>query len=447
MAVQTQVVRFQKTTAGSNGQTQDVNLNFTPKAVIVISEGKTSDNIMTDHFSLSYGFSDGTNQACVAVVSEDAAATSDTGRIHYNNRVYARLDTATPATVRCEGSIVFATNKVTFTWDVQEAVATYIGLIAIGGDDITNAKVNTVDIGTTGTGNTDYTGLGFTVPQSPNGVLFTLTGDVTTINTAAAGASIGYCTAVSATKRTGQGQAMEDNVGVAETWRLSTNDKCLVNLDAASGAKDYEADFVDWITDGFRLNITDAAGTTDEKFSYLVIRGGTWDVGQDSGRNTTGTKSTTVAVNSETLRSLIIYSVESALANYNTVAAECRYGIGFSDGTNEFQASGADDSGQTNMFTITRNTDNGRILNVVFPITGTATNFTNFIEASFDSFGTNQFTLNHTTVQANSDVRYFIWIVVADGFVAPEVVTTEEISFKSFGTIGLTNSTGNTIFG
>ena len=50
--------------------------------------------------------------------------------------------------------------------------ATYIHLIAYGGADITNAKVNTVDIGTTSTGTSDYTGLGFN-PTADKAVLFT----------------------------------------------------------------------------------------------------------------------------------------------------------------------------------------------------------------------------------------------------------------------------------
>lgn len=440
MVVDIHVTRFQKITGG--GPAQDVNLNFTPKAIILISEGSASDNTLTDHYQTIYGFSDGTNQASIASVSRDGVGAASTARVHRNNAAFVRLTETAPTTEADVATCTFGTNKITLTWTTLSATAVYIGLIAIGGADIENCKVNTVDIGTTGTGNTDYTGLGFT-PTSPNGILFTMAGDVTTINTPATGAAISLNAGVSSTKRIGYGSVSEHAADPSDTWRYPADNKCLVNLDNTTGAIDYDADFVDWISDGFRLNITDAAGTTTEKFSYLAIKGGTWDIGTETGRLTIGTKTTTVAANSQTLRGLMTLATELTIASWNASSVQNRNSVGISDGTNEYYMAAADADAANTMVTARRNSSNNRIMNIILP-NATATSSTNFLDADFDSFGTNSFTVNHTVVQASSDVRTFGWIIVAD---FPIAIVTEEPSFKSFGSLGITNTTNNTIFG
>lgn len=445
MAVEIQVIRFQKTAAGANGQTQDVAVNFTPKAILLFSEGTTADNTLSNNYQLIKGFSDGTNHACVAVASQDGVGTSNTGRLHRNDSVFIRLNSTTPTTTVCRGSCVFQTNNIRFTWDVQDANAYYIGLLVIGGADITNCKVNTVDIGTTGTGNTDYTGLGFT-PTSPNGILFTLTGDTQTINTAVDAASITLCAAISSSKRLVYGNASEDNQAIMDTWRYLGTSKALANLDATTGAIDYEADFVDWISDGFRLNITNAASATTEKFSYLAINGGTWDCGTDGARATTGTKTTNVSVSSNTLRGLINLCGEVAVASWDIVSTQARGGIGLSDGTNEFCIGYDDQDGNTDARCVTRNTAANRCFSIILA-EATASSSTNFMDADFDSFGTNQFTLNHTVAASSGDLRLFGWIVVADSPAAAAAV--EEIFPHSYGKIHqmYDNNTGMAMFG
>ena len=115
----TQVVRFQKNSSGTNGVTQDVNLYFTPKAVRVISENSNVDNTFSSHYGLSYGFSDGTNQACVLTTSMNGAAAGDASRVHRTDAVYVRLSETSNGTELERASIAFGTNKVTFTWTVN----------------------------------------------------------------------------------------------------------------------------------------------------------------------------------------------------------------------------------------------------------------------------------------------------------------------------------------
>ena len=187
-STKSQVIRFQKST-GVAGTNQIVNLNFTPKAVIVYSSGGTSDGTADAHWQYIQGFSDGTNYACIATSSEDAAAAADSARYHSNSVAFLQQNTATPATTTSIGYCVFASNKVIWTWSINDAVATDITIWAFGGKDITDAKVNTVDINRTTAGDQNYTGLGFN-PADDTSVLFLLAANVQTLNSSTTTANV-----------------------------------------------------------------------------------------------------------------------------------------------------------------------------------------------------------------------------------------------------------------
>ena len=131
-----------------------------------------SDNSVAANYLQIHGFSDGTNNASTCITSLDGVGSGYTGYTYRNDSCYVRI-VETAQTLGCRGSAAFFTNKVTFTWTVNDANANYITLIAYGGDGITNAKVNTVQVGTTGTGTVNYTGLGFN-PSDGKSVIFTL---------------------------------------------------------------------------------------------------------------------------------------------------------------------------------------------------------------------------------------------------------------------------------
>ena len=122
MAVECQVATLTKPTSGTDGATQDLNLNFTPKAIYVISNaGQLNDTAVgTGHYSI--GFSDGTNDACVSANYLDNSATAFSATAHMANGVYCDFDVA-GSTILNRASVTFATNKVTFTWDVMDTTA------------------------------------------------------------------------------------------------------------------------------------------------------------------------------------------------------------------------------------------------------------------------------------------------------------------------------------
>lgn len=417
MAISVQVQRVQKITAGGNGATQDVTFSFTPKAIMVVSDGSTADNTFSNNYQWIQGFSDGTNHACVAIWQADndsrsVGSGSNAGRIHRNNAVFTRISGGadTNPSENSRASCSFSTNKVTLTWDLLDATATYLTIIAFGGTDITNAKVATPTVGTTSTGTRDYTGLGFDV-TGPNGILFTICADLTSANSATRGGSITHGAAVSSTQRYTLGNNAEPTASniAFDINRYISNVRCLLNIDDASSATDMLADFDSWITDGFRLDIEDAPSSSSLLFSYLVINGGTWDAGSDTTKTSTGTDTTTVSVSSNTIRGIGTAMTGSAFSG--GVVNEARVGQGFSDTTNESWF-GAADTGTTSAATACRNSANDRLLAVSNAANTTASSTTFLIDADFSSVGTNVFTLNYNT--ANASAQDFVWWVVAD---------------------------------
>ena len=409
MAVETQVVRFQKST-GANGTTQDVNLNFTPKAIFIYSSNQTDDNTQAIHAHVSLGFSDGTNHACVATSSQDAQPSSDNGITHRTDSVIAVLDIVTPTTLVARASVAFATNKITLTWTVNNAVANYCFLYAIGGDDITNVKVATVENGTTANGNVDYTGLGFT-PTDTHSALFTLEGNFdnlfTLVNNTTNTTRVSFGCAVSPSKQFAINNTAEDNQATSDTWRTHVSDKCLYSVIGLTGVVDYTAAFVSWIPDGFRLSIADTPSDDGLMFSYMVINGGTWDCGNLTGpTSATNGVDTTISVGSTTPRGVLMTSAGlSAAAAGQTHAI---FSVGATDGTttNQGTIGIVDEDNQPD-------SDTSRINNAtqILYIFGTTSALSK--SATFDSFqGTTAFRLDWASGDANA--VFCGWVVVAD---------------------------------
>ena len=401
--VRTQVIRFQKTTTAANGTVQDVTLNFTPKAIIVWSDGSIVSDTYVDHFHSIYGFSDGTNHACVTAQSQDGQGTSATRRSHRTDSVFAQLNDNAD-TVKVRGSCSFGTNKVTFVWDVNNSEAIYIHMLAIGGNDITNTKVNTVQIGRSSTGTQNYTGLGFT-PVTNESILFTISNQYPSVftNTTVPYGGAAFGAAVSTTKRLAFATAEADTYGTSGTWRRYENNRVIAEIDQIDGSSLHTADFNGWITDGFQLDWTTTPEGSDYMFSYLVIKGGLWDCG--STVSPASPQSQTVSslnLNSKPIRALICTSDAGTLTG--SIYTWAAYSMGATDGTNSARASSTDQNGV--------DTTNSQRYNTISDIYGTVDSLggTDNI-ATFTSFGTNQFTLNWTVANA---ARNLGWVVLAD---------------------------------
>jgi hypothetical protein len=399
-----QVVRFQKDTTGTTNATQDVALNFTPKALMVFSDGNTADNTLSAHFQWIQGFSDGTNHACILVSSEDAVvSSSDTYRSHRNDCVYVHRNVAT-GTVDQVATCTFGTNKVTFTWTTNDTQATYITLVAYGGGAITNVKVNTVTVAKSGTGTQDYTGLGFNPAGSGASVLMTLMSGLTSSSDTDVGIG-SFGAAVSSANRYVISTASEDASNPTDSWRTHRTDACLYQFTTA-GATDGYADFSAWITDGFRLNVIDAFTNTAFLFSYLVINGGTWDVGSIVSPASAQSSNHSVSVSSKTIKGLVMASASSTSAGNNTILTYNILTVSATDGTTESIIAEIDEDAQTTSDAYRVNAANG-VIGRSLTVNGADTE-----TGTFTSFGTNQVTINWTGSPAS---RYYGYVVLADG--------------------------------
>lgn len=414
MAVSTQVVYFTKDASGTTNATQDVSLNFTPKAIIVMSSGITGDNTFTDGYWAIYGFSDGTNMTCASSVSQDAAASGNTGRTFRDDSVFVRLNPTDGTTILSQATCTFSTNKVTFTWTTNDAVATRLVMYAFGGTDITNVKVDTIQMGTVTTGNYDYTGVGFN-PSAGDSVLFLLESFCynapSGYNTAVVNASFTFGCAVSDSKQWCIANCNEDTTASMDTDRYFRNDRCIAALNPGATGVMEEAHFVSWITDGFRLYWDDNPYNDSNYFSYLVIKGGIWDVGTDT-ISTTGNKNHSVAVSSRTLRGLLtMVGTGADTAFMSAPTGTSQYMCGVTDGTTTAYITAGDINGAADAVCVSINDNNGRMFQSWTP-NATAANSNVYYTAAFSSFGTNQFTITYANSATNTPV--FAWVVVAD---------------------------------
>jgi hypothetical protein len=415
----TQVVRFQKST-GANGTTQDITLNFTPKAIIVFSANGTSDGSAEAYFQESIGFSDGTNHAGYVNASRDAVGPSTTGRIHYTGSIWAKLSDTVPTGVIAAATCAFSTNKVTFTWYLNDAVATDITLWAFGGDDITDAKVNTVSIGRTTAGTQNYTGLGFDPTGDGKSALFMLatntqTLDATTTTALGAfGCSTGIRSAgVDSGKQWYRCTVSEQNASPTDTWKVSGGDRSFAVLDT-SGAFSHYCYHSAWVTDGFQLTWDGPPSATDFKFSYLVINGGNWDSGTlTTPSSATNDVDTTVAVDSKPIRGLMLTGV----ANSTTavITTQNTYSLGATDGTNSSVIASIDEDAQ-NPSDSYKYSDTASLY-YLMGVNGALTH-----SATFDSFTTNNFRLDYPTLGAAHLIH---WTVVADQTTLTQITQTK----------------------
>ena len=435
MVVESQVIRFTKDSSGTTNATQDVNLNFTPKAIRLFSDGGTTDATVSAEYQYIEGFSDGTNQACVSCGSVDAAGASVTGRIQHDNSVFVRLSQTVPnTTTASRATCVFATNKVTFTWAVNDAVATRITMWAIGGDDITSVKVSTVDTGRNTAGTQNYTGLGFN-PADSTSVLFLITSGLSVSNTNSSGCHFNSGVGATASKRWVFATMSEHGADPSDTWRYQSNQQ-IVHAWTGTGTAEAIADFNGWVTDGFQLDWTDPPTNSTQKLSYIVINGGNWDAGMLSAPASSNNVDTTVSVNSNTIRGLMLESLGLGSASNDTITTFNTRGAGVADyNGNMASVNTVDEDAQTTM-------DSYRYNSATTIMRVLTTNGADALVITFDSFPSTSafrldFNISTSTVQVG-------WVVVADAPIAPA-----EVFSHSYGKIHshFDNNTGPAIFG
>lgn len=271
---------FVKETSNVDGTDQTITLSngsLTPKVLWLWTTGKTSNATYAEDYMVSYGFSDGTNDACVAGAAEDNETSMDCGGIIRSDACCVILDAATtPTTTNAQADVVsFNAGNFVLNWAVSDATASIIHYMVAGGTDITNVFVLNTTTAVNVTGNRAYTGVGF-----QGDFLNIITAETAqAINVANANFNVAIGAAASSTARWSFGGSSESGVANADTYGAREINKAIISWSQAAGTMEMAADLVSFGSDGFTLNYSNAPDLATQRLAFLVIKGGLWNVG------------------------------------------------------------------------------------------------------------------------------------------------------------------------
>ena len=422
MTLLTEKGTFAKST-GAQPASQEVNLvgAFQPKALWLWGSMVTANATYNESHEFHYGFSDGTDDSAISGSLQDANGdmTVASSMIR-NDAIVTIVDTATNAEIARASVTSFDSDGFTLSWTVNNATAYIIHYMAVGGTDITNAKVITTTTGTTSTGNAGYTGVGFQ-GNFVNFLLGSATATVAAVNTLSAGWGVWMGAAVSSSKRWTLGISEERGASLADNYAGFLNDQCLATYNHDTGAIDMEADFVSFDADGFTVNYGNAPASATQVLSFIVVKGGTWDLGDFAGQNDTNNQDIALTAGL-TPSAVMIFSKGDATTD-SGVAAE---------GNGRLSIGGADAS--LNQGCIWTGSQDGANISVTARISlvtelircatenATATSSTTTAACAINNMTTpDLFRIDWTT----ATLFRFAWFVVGPG-AAPPAVTDEE---------------------
>lgn len=316
-------------TADTGGVTTTVSTGCQGKAIILKTHTKTSEGESATAL-FSFGVAD--NSSHIGVLGwagDDAAGTTNVGRSKYSNRALQVNSNGTPTQVaRVTGVAFNSTPNFVLTWNTTPSTALKISYTLFCGDDIVNTFVGSTTLATS-TGTQSIVGVGF----RPDFVFAFMAPGV---DATSAGVRFGMGAAVSASKQWGMSGVITDgqSSSAAVNGLSAVVDDAFFYMLAASGADDVRGDFIDFTSDGFDVNITNAAGASNQ-VTYLCIRGGQWNVAVTA-KPTTATPQDFVSLFTP---KGIVFAMTSATA-LDTATPECISTLGAYDGTNEAYAGG-----------------------------------------------------------------------------------------------------------
>lgn len=424
MALEVETGTFTKVVTPTTSQ--NVTVGFDPKAIIVWGDHNTTSETERDgDISTCLGFSDGTNDKCNSMSDEDEA-TAEQAQKHYSGSNCIAFIDITTATVDAQADIDFGTLQFTVNWTTQDAIASRIHYIVYGGSDITGVQVGEF-IKTTSAPPVDQnvpTDADVRGIENNKGIVL-----FSTVNSPNQGTvennnhiCLGGSTRDDGTEEGFVLNMFDDGTSRGEPRQSYTESKAIQIRVATNGNIGGEADLTAWLddgTNGFRLNwTTSTAGAP--RVAFLIIKGGQWQLGNETAGTSTGDKATTTLFQPKGL--LVI-------GNRRTTEGQARedssWNVGASDDTTETSGSFAarNNDAETHVGTASSTTKSNRILTPVDPTAPTVDGEADITPNG--SFNATDFTLDWTN--AVGQASKFIWIVCGDaaaGIGAPEFMTT-----------------------
>lgn len=365
-------------------------LGVTPKAIIIWATGKAPGSFGASIFRC-FGFSDGTDDACIQTTIEDAQGTSDTYMRIDNVLFLMRSVTGTvvkSATLSAWGSSTFTINHAS-----ANAADMTVCYLLIAGDDV-EAKVSSLTtITTTGGGlpaNQAVTGVGFL----PDGLLMGYIGGIgsgipTSFNNSIFG--VGW-----ADGQGGHGTVFEQDLdaqAVTDNQGGQLSDAIMADFNIATFNVARKITLASMDADGFTLTYVNNFGSADP-IVYLALKGA--QVKASVFNKSTGGAPASQGVTGVGFEPKALLLISGQKTTSPTSSSGVRMGMGGTDGTNErASALQSEDNNTTSQANEICKTDK------VFIVCNNDTPAVD-AEADLTSFDADGFTLNWTTNNAEA---------------------------------------------
>lgn len=305
--------------------TDTVDIGFTPKALITINMLQTAWNDDGNNSNNGIGIAAGASEEFNLWWSEIDASATGVNSSCIDSFLFTVRNSGGGSIVN-KGSIVnFNDSGFHISWTVGSSGRKY-AFLALGGSDITNVKVG-FDTVATSTGDKSYTGIGF----KPDLLIILKTDAMTTFESGGYGLGMSFGAASSATDE-----------AVCLSWTSYNEDSSDAKTYQKSGAilagmvegnpasVNSEAQLTSFDSDGFTLNYSAVTGTK-VLFAYLAIKGGSYKVGLETAKTSTGTKATT-GVGFLPKALMLVSAMDTAAAS---VTKTGRVSVGFASGTGD----------------------------------------------------------------------------------------------------------------
>lgn len=263
------------TASTTNGQTNTVNLpaGFDLKALVFWAVNATAEGVVDGTIRLGTGFATNNGgtiqQGYLLHYDLDGNGTSDIARGINTTAALKGLTASTPVVDYEMDVTTFSATQFVTTWTDAPTSAIKVHYMALGGSDITAARVGS--FATTAAAATQNVTVASGFGQ-PDLMLF-LTNVQTSLTDAGGTAAFGVGAAKSATERRHASYYAADNAGNMDIRSWQGN-RAIMTYTAA-GAVDSEADLsakASWPTDGFQLSYADQAASAFQVV-YLALKG------------------------------------------------------------------------------------------------------------------------------------------------------------------------------
>lgn len=323
----------------SNGAQAYTGVGFTPK-VLILTAGKTTvDSTIDTTFAFEgHGFATASQAMSLAAASAttvsggpiSGSSIRDAHCIHFINGTNSDLGKAALTSMDSDG--------FTLTWSNVDANAYIINVMALGGSDLSNAKIMSFTK-PTGAGPNDYTGFGF----DPTAIIILHPEAITAIPSTT---NVFYC----ASKGYGDSASNEWSITQLELGSGSGSSAAVRGNKTSNiwayinsiGTFSYEGNLSAYISDGFRIATTTTNGTAG-KFICLGLRGFQTKAGVVT-KNTSAAP-VTQAVTGTGFRPIGVITANDTDPNANTSTADIAVSHGMTDGTTDLcNSSGLRDS-------------------------------------------------------------------------------------------------------